>query len=180
MIAHLSPPHTNSIYYNTDGRSASNPGSINLDLNSDRTTDYIIYFGVAANSNGDHLYAIINPIDANLIKSGPNIDNNLFNMGFLVAETYNDNINLELQLNQFWTDEPNAIVIRNTNNDASIWYEGNWSNNSSNIVGIQLVSNGKRYFGWLRIKFDKLTEIVTLIDFAYEKTENRTIKAGDY
>lgn len=167
----------NTISYQTDGRTNY---YLNVDLNSDGTNDYFIAFAISADTRGDHKYAIINPVGANLIKSGANTENYLFNMGFLVAETYNANINHELQLDQQWANESNILAIRNTNNDASVWYEGNWSNNSSNIVGIQLVLEGKSYFGWLRLKFNKLTETVTLIDYAYEKTANKTIKAGDY
>lgn len=34
------------------------------------------------------------------------------------------------------------------------------------------------YFGWLRVKFDKMTEEVTLIDYAYETVASRPIIAG--
>lgn len=46
------------------------------------------------------------------------------------------------------------------------------------IVGIRLRSGTDSHYGWLRIRFDKTTEIVTLVDHAYNTIAEEPIQAG--
>lgn len=176
-----SPP-VKTISYVEDGRTVKqgDPSPIAIDLNADGSVDFTVFVELHANSSGDYLNTGINPIGANLIKSGPPNDNRFLNMGLLIAEPTNAIINYDLHNDQQWTGEHSALVIRHTHNDGSISYEGSWSDNSDTMVGIQHKSNDQTYFGWLRLKFDRLAEVVTLIDYAYEKKENQSIKAGDH
>lgn len=171
-----------TISYTSDGRSVklADAAPIVIDLGSDGSPDFTVFLELFANSAGDHLYAGINPIDLNLIKSGPADDDRFLNMGFLIPETQNTLISNQLQTNQRWTDDFATLVIRNTNTDGAVWHEGSWKDNTPNIVGIQYIKEGKKYFGWLRLNFDKATEVVTLIDYAWEKTPDTPIKAGDH
>ena len=50
------------------------------------------------------------------------------------------------------TSDFGTLVIRNTNTDGAIWYEGSWTDNSSNIVGIQYIKEGKEVFWLAEIK----------------------------
>jgi len=171
-----------NISYTSDGRTVKldDPSPIVIDLGADGMADYTVFMELTANSAGDHLYAGINPLGNNLIKSGPADDDRFLNMGFLISELPNATINEELKPNERWTDDFGSLVVRNTNTDDSVWYEGSWKDNGSNIVAIQFVKDNKRYFGWLRLKFDKSTEVVTLVDYAYEKTPDKFIVAGDH
>lgn len=173
------PAHTNSLVYKTDGRTVKlgNGFPIALDLSGDGQVDFTIFVEITANSNGDRLYVGINPIGENKIKSGLPIDSNFLNMGILVTETIDKTINFNLGTNQLWTGDHSALVIRNTSTNGAVTYEGNWQE-ARQIVGIQNNINGSTYFGWLRVEFDKTTEIVTLIDYAYNSTANQSIKAG--
>lgn len=170
---------TNSIIYKLDGRTVKlgDPLPIAIDLSEDGQVDFTIFVELTANSQGDRLYAGMNPIGANLIKSGPPIDENFLSMGLLVAEFPGSTIDFNVESNQQWTPEFGALAIRNTFTNGNISYEGNWSD-SEQIVGIQNKINQAAYFGWLRIKFDKMTEIVTLIDYAYDSIASQPIIAG--
>lgn len=170
---------TSTIIYKTDGRSVKygDPAPVAIDLSEDGQVDFTIFVELTANSLGDRLYAGMNPIGANLIKSGPPIDENFLNMGLLVAEIQGATIDLNVGQNQQWTPEFGALAIRNTFSDGEVSYEGNWAD-SVQIVGIQNKINQSVYFGWLRIKFDKNTEIVTLVDYAYDPIPGKPIKAG--
>lgn len=170
---------TNSIIYKLDGRTVKygDPFPIAIDLSEDGQVDFTIFVELTANSQGDRLYAGMNPIGINLIKSGPPIDENFLSMGLLVAETPGEKIDLSVGQNQQWTSDFGALAIRNTFTNGEVSYEGNWSD-SEQIVGIQHKINQTIYFGWLRIKFDKGTEVVTLIDYAYDSFENQPILAG--
>ncbi|QSE95911.1 hypothetical protein [Fulvivirga lutea] len=170
---------TNSIVYKLDGRTVQygDPSAIAIDLSEDGHVDFTIFVELTANSLGDRLYAGMNPIGANLIKSGPPIDENFLSMGLLVAENSGEIIDFEVKQNQQWTSDFGALAIRNTYTNGEISYEGNWAD-SVQIVGIQHKINETTHFGWLRIKFDKVTEIVTLIDYAYDSIVNQPILAG--
>ena len=103
-----------TISYTADGRTVKlgDASPIVIDLGSDGTPDFTVFLELTANSAGDHLYAGINPINLNLIKSGPADDNRYLNMGFLIPETQNAIINNQLQPNQRWTSDFGTLVIR--------------------------------------------------------------------
>lgn len=170
---------TNSIIYKLDGRTVKygDPLPIAIDLSDDGQVDFTIFVELTANSQGDRLYVGMNPIGVNLIKSEPPIDENFLNMGLLVAEIQGATIDMNVGQNQQWTPDFGALAIRNTLSNGQVSYEGNWAD-SEQIVGIQHKTNQKVYFGWLRIKFDKTTEIVTLIDYAYDSVASQPILAG--
>jgi hypothetical protein len=169
----------NSIVYKVDGRTVklADPYPIAIDLTDDGQVDFTIFVELTANSQGDRLYAGMNPIGANLIKSGPANDENFLSMGLLAAENSGAPIDSNVGPNQQWTPDFGALAIRNTFTNGRISYEGNWAD-SEQIVGIQHRIDQKVFFGWLRIRFDKKTEMVTLVDYAYESTASKPIKAG--
>ncbi|PKA83131.1 hypothetical protein ATE92_1279 [Ulvibacter sp. MAR_2010_11] len=173
-------PIPEKIYYQIDGRKvfAGDPAPIELDLNSDGVVDYTIFAVLTANSNGDQLYVGINPIGANLIKSGPPNDNHFLNMGFLVRQNPNSIINNELSGNQIWTSDHSILVLRQTFNDGSTEYEGDWRDESETMVAIKHIKNQQSYYGWLNLSFDKKTEYITLVDYAYNEETEKSIKAG--
>jgi hypothetical protein len=169
----------NTVKYKVDGRTVKygDPLPIAIDLTEDGKVDYTIFVELTANGQGDRLFAGMNPIGENLIKSGPAIDENFLNMGLLIAETPAATIDFNVRQNQQWTPDFGALVVRNTFTNGKVSYEGNWAD-SEQIVGIQHRIDQAVYFGWLRIRFDKKTEIVTLVDYAYEATASKPIKAG--
>lgn len=172
-----------TVRYYADGRTvkASDVNPIALDIEADGTVDYTVFVQLTANSEGDHLYAGINPIGTNLIKSGPSNEEQFLNMGFLVTETKYALLDSNLSPNQQWTYDHSTLVIRHTKMDNSVWfvwYEGGWNDESEQIVAIQHSAEGKYYMGWLRLKFNRTDETITLIDYAYNIIENSYIIAG--
>ncbi|MEP2671122.1 MAG: hypothetical protein ABJH04_19115 [Cyclobacteriaceae bacterium] len=170
-----------SIFYTLDGSTVKlgDPSPIAVDLNNDEVVDFTVFIELTANKDGDHLYAGINPLRENSIKAELPDDSRFLNMGLLVEEPLDGIIGQELETNQHWSRHYNALVIRHTNNDGSIGYEGFWADSNSGMVGIQLKNEGKDYFGWLRLHFEKATEIITLVDYAVNITENEPVRAGD-
>ena len=140
--------------------------------------DFTVFVELTANTQGDRLYVGINPIGPNLIKSGPPINENFLNMGLIISEPIGTLINQDLVQGQRWTNDYGALVIRNTSSNGITTYEGSWEN-SAQIVGIQNNINNSNYFGWIRIEFNKVTEVVTLIDYAFNSTLNHPILSGE-
>ncbi|MEQ8926040.1 MAG: fibronectin type III domain-containing protein [Fulvivirga sp.] len=170
---------TNSIVYKTDGRTTQDdiPGPIALDINENGIVDFVLFTELTANSTGDRLYAGINPIGPNLMKTGPAINDNFLSMGFIVAENPGVMIDETLLDNERWYTDHAALIIRNTPPTGAIFYEGNWAEGEQ-IVGIQFFEEQSMHLGWLRIGFDKTTETLTLIDFAYNSIVDQPIIAG--
>lgn len=173
------PEHTSTINYTLDGRTVQlgDPFPIAVDVLEDGQVDFTIFVELTANNRGDRLYVGMNPIGNNVMKSGPAIDENFLNMGFIIAESPGSTIGYNVQPNQQWTTDFGILAIRNTFTNGTVSYEGNWVD-SDQLVAIQLKINQSTHFGWLRIKFNKVTETVSLIDYAYNTTANQPIVAG--
>ncbi len=169
----------NSIVYREDGRTVKygDPLPIVLDVTGDGKPDYTIFVELTANSMGDRLYTGINPIAASVIKSGPPVNSNYLSMGYLISEPDGSLIDETLAAGQYWTGDHSVLAIRNTFANGDITYEGNWSD-GTRIAGIKNIVGESSYFGWLRVDFNKDSEIVTLIDFAYDSVSNQPIRAG--
>jgi hypothetical protein len=176
------PALPKNIIYAPDGRSvmAGEPDPIFLDMNGDGTVDFTVFVELTANTSGDHLYAGINPIGPHLIKSGPPEDDRFLNMGFLVAEVPGTTIDESLGPEERWSGDHGTLVIRHTPTTGAVWYEGDWSPDSAQIVGIQLMIGGEAHYGWLRLRFDKSTERLTLVDHAHVETAELPLKAGEH
>ncbi len=95
----------------------------------------------------------------------------------LIADTLGAPIRTQLQLDQRWTGDHSILVLRHTYTSGGVKYEGDWAGGSG-IVGIQHVINTVKYFGWLQLEFDKTTEVVILVDYAYDSIPGQSIVAG--
>jgi len=95
----------------------------------------------------------------------------------LISEKPGHPISADVEAGQRWTSDYGALVIRNTPADGDVFYEGNRANGDQ-IVGIRNCLEVSSHFGWLRLEFDKVTEIVTLIEFAFEAKSDLPIIAG--
>lgn len=157
------------VVHKTDGRTVrlGNTLPIALDMNEDGQVDFTVFIELMANSEGDHLFFGINPIGPNLIKSGPHIDHNFLNMGFLVAEESNAVISPTLEENQQWTIEHSALLVKRIYDNCQTVYEGEWVNGAQ-VVGVQLFKDQLYYMGWLKISLNKEGNEATLVEYAYQ------------
>lgn len=171
--------YSTTIVYREDGRTVKygDPWPVALDVTGDGSVDFTIFVELTANSRGDRLYLGMNPIGPNLIKSGPPVIDNFLSMGYLIAETPGTVINNDLNEDQYWTDHHGILAVRNTFANGTITYEGNWPD-GSRIAGIQNVINGSAHFGWVRISFNKDTETLTLVAYAFESISDKPVIAG--
>ena len=135
---------SSSIQYSKDGRTVQYGDllPIALDISGDKEVDYTIFVEATASSKGIRLYAGVNPIRANLIKSGPPIDDNFLNMGLIIPQQDGSIIDHNLDSDQRWTSDFSALVIRNTDVAGVTTYEGHWSGQDQMVpftmVGLEL------------------------------------------
>ncbi|MBU2905982.1 hypothetical protein KO529_14385 [Arenibacter algicola] len=175
-----SGPITDNIHYKVDGRSvcSGSPEQIELDIDNDGNLDFLTFTVLHADQDGDHLYFGIKPIANNMIKSSLPNENYYLDMGFIQSEEYLDIINCELKNDQIWTSGRNTLVLRHTESECSIRYEGSLQHETEEIEAIKLSKLEATNYGWLRFKFDKDSECITLIDYAYNLDRDAPIKAG--
>jgi hypothetical protein len=177
------PDETESeIHYRLDGRSVEygDPFPIALDVNDDATIDFSIFVELTANSAGDHLYVAVNPLAGNQMKGTAGDDNRFLNMGLAISQSVNHPINETNAGNEQWSPDFLALVIRHTPTSANdpVYYEGEWQSGQPTLAGIKVFQNGSYHFGWLRLTFDKNTEVIRLVDYAFNVSPNVPIKAG--
>lgn len=176
------PAPPKNIAYTVDGREVKygDPDPIFLDMNRDAIVDFTVFVELTAIGTGDQLYTGINPIGPHRIKSGPPDDERFLNMGLLVAETPEAVIDGSAGTGERWSGDHGTLVIRHTPATGAVWYEGDWASDTAEIVGIQLLIGGKVHYGWLRLRFEKATERITLVDHAYVLEANVPIRAGEH
>jgi len=62
--------------------------------------------------------------------------------------------------------------------DESVFWDGLWKNANHRFLPIQVRKDGKSYFGWIEMSFDKEAEKLILHKAAICKEPNRAVKAG--
>src|SRR5690606_785303 len=142
------------------------------------SVDYTIFVELTANGQGDHLYVGINPININAVKSGPPNDDHFLNMGFAPAEVPDDVIHHDLTGDVQWTADHSILLIRHTSNDNTVWYEGDWKSGEQVLIAIRHMAGDATHYGWLNLQFNKETEYITLVDYAYNLEAGKSIRAG--
>ncbi len=163
-----------------DGRTVklSDPSGIALDVNENGIIDFNIFIELTANSQGDRLYVGINPIGSNAILAGPADDDNFLSMGFAKAFTPPEMIPVAPTGDLQWSPDFHSLAIRNTSTSGTLSYEGDWSNDAPAFLPIRLDEAGKKNYGWLKLHFDKETEILTLEEYAFHPVEDVSPSVG--
>jgi hypothetical protein len=169
------------IIHRMDGRTVklSDPSGIALDVNENGIIDFNIFIELTANDQGDRLYAGINPIGANAILAGPADDDNFLSMGFAKALTPPAMIPDIPAGDLQWSPDFHSLAIRNTSTSGTLSYEGDWSNNAPAFLPIRLDQAGKKNYGWLKLHFDKETEVLTLEEYAFHPVEGVSLSVGE-
>jgi hypothetical protein len=158
---------------------ASDLDPLTLDLNQDGTVDYTFFAVYSVSANAVHLNVGTNPIGNNLAKMAQPDDDKFQNMGNLISQAKGTSINQDLKANQLWSNDFAYLTIRTESQQGNKTYIGAWSDGTPQLMALQLNINGTNYFGWARLTFNRTTEVLTLVDCAWNKNANESIKAGN-
>lgn len=151
-----------------------------LKIDNDSIPDILLGSSLVMHNNVPHLYlyAATNSKTFNkiLVKQG-NIEpiNGYFGYPLPAGEAIENSINDQY----LWTRIPYKaalIDITNTGNTKTI--NGLWKNLQKHYLGIQLVINDQKHFGWICISHQPGTEVLTIHDLAYNTVPDQPIKAG--
>jgi hypothetical protein len=70
------------------------------------------------------------------------------------------------------------LVEKQMYKDDITYWDGLWKNVNHRYLPVQIKKEGKPYFGWIELSFDKETEVLILHKAAISKEPYKTVKAG--
>lgn len=162
----------NIVYKNLRNFQIGHTDVFAIDIDSNGIDDYAFTTGVIVNDAGEHYHYRFVPLKANTAAA---IDNNVirFNEGDFIGSNQN-----------FQKLDIESLVIKSINSDGVVWTDS-WSNNAQQYIGVHfhLTNNlqnpgTEKYYGWIRISFNKALEKIIVHDMAYMTIPHKSIKAG--
>ena len=145
-----------------------------LDLNEDGTIDYSFFMQYVVLSGQVNLYSGVNPVFGSATSAEGQNDNEYLNMGLLHTFEKKTAIKQNLQ----WKVDHSILSGRHEAFNGTKTYWGNWGNGKEQIMSVRLSVKGKSHYGWARLKFDRVTEELLLIDAAWNTIPEQEIEAG--
>ena len=153
---------------------ASDANPMNLDVNDDGIVDCSYFMQYVFLSGKVHLYAGVNPVYGGATSANAPNDNEYLNMGMVHTFELKNIIKEDLT----WTDEHSLLSDKIEDLDGSKTYSGNWGKGEEKTMSLRVTIKGKMHYAWARLKFDKATEELQLIDAAWNTIAEQEIKAG--
>jgi hypothetical protein len=153
---------------------ASDINAMNLDVNDDGIIDCSYFMQYVLLSGNVHLYSGVNPVFGGATSAnGPN-DNEYLNMGMVHTFEQKKLIHKDLA----WTDEHSLFADRIEELNGNKIYAGYWGNGQQQFMSLRFPIHGKMHYAWVRLKFDKATEELSLVDAAWNTLPEKEIHAG--
>jgi hypothetical protein len=156
---------------------SSDTSPLVADINNDGVPDYTFIFALTTNSAGSHLNIVTNSVNgASTITSTP--DNTLYsNAGWVYAHKAGYRIDGSIGQGQQWNTTYGLLAIKHTTTSGTT-YEGSWGDETEQMMALKLDLNGKTYFGWARLKYNRSQNMLTLVDYAYNRIPGLEVTAG--
>lgn len=135
-----------------------------LDLDNDGSTDFTI-FRVGSFTTGSSYETV--QCDA----PGSN--------GIVGAGSYADAlaVNTAIGSSNNWLTGSTDMIMAKNSQGGNI--KGQWPSQNDHYLGLMIMISGSPHYGWARLDVNKLCNMFTIKDYAYDKTAKTTIKAGD-
>lgn len=153
---------------------AAHTTPMNLDVNGDGTIDFSYFMQYVVLSGNVNLYIGVNPVFGGETSASEQNDNEFLNMG----NVHDFAVKTQIKESLTWTDEHALLGTRREAPNATRTYFGHWGNGQEKIMALRFQVQGKTHYGWARLKFDKATEELLLIDAAWNTIADQEISAG--
>lgn len=157
---------------------ASDPKALGVDINEDGLVDYSFFAQYVVSSSIVHLYIGVSPISNNSTKMGEPEDKHYLNMGSASAISSGSKIDNNVIPSRQWSNDFAYLAIRHELPDETKTYEGTWGDGSSQILPLRLDVKGTIHYGWARMSFNKTTEQLTFIEYAWNRNPGQELTAG--
>lgn len=149
-----------------------------IDINEDGRIDYSFFAQYVVLSNQVHLYTGVSPINDNSTKMGEPDDQHYLNMGDAAPVPIGTQVKDNLMPSKPWSSEFAYLAVRTEHSNGTKSYQGAWGDGNPQLLPLRISVNDSIYYGWARVLFNKATEELTLIDYAWNRTKGQTITAG--
>ena len=90
-----------------------------------------------------------------------------------------ENISMDMPRGNVRWSESHGEIIESVYNGESLSWNGTWSGDRAQYLGVQLVKDGKSYLGWVRVELNPETEKAFVKEYAINRTPNADITSGD-
>lgn len=138
-----------------------------LDIDKDGVSDFLFATLYTGEEDGIHTKYIVNAIGENEVLS---VDNN--------AALANVENPIEEFGNIHWEHAPVNILEKVDNGKTNTW-NGLWSGDRDQYIGIRLVKNGHAYTGWVKVFIDQINEQAQVEEYAINRIAEGAINAGE-
>lgn len=153
---------------------ASDKDPMNLDVNKDGITDFSYFMEYVMLSGTVYLYTGVNPVAGAATSASEHNDDEFLNMG----NTHHLPPSMLVKKDLMWMEDHALLTKRSETNNGAKFYFGEWGDGLEKIMPIRLSLKGKMHYGWVKLKFEKATEELTLIEAAWNTTPEQEMKAG--
>ncbi|HYV95202.1 MAG TPA: T9SS type A sorting domain-containing protein [Chitinophagales bacterium] len=147
-----------------------------LDLNNDGLVDYWITTYLYSSTGTETGYVYVSPVDNNEVANVENYPGAQIEFYPAVLNA-GDNIDPQLK----WDDMSSQTLAYFSLSFTSgyRYTSGNWISQEKKYLGLRFNFNGELHYGWVRLSVSSEASPCTILDYAYEATPNKMIKAGD-
>lgn len=153
---------------------ASHVEPMNLDVNGDGTIDFSYFMQYVVLDGNVNLYTGVNPVFGGATSAGVPNDNEFLNMGGIHSFAIKNVIKASTD----WTSDHAFLANRRESPTGNRTYLGDWGSGQEKIMALRFQSQGNAHYGWARLRFDKVTEELILIDVAWNTIAEQQIEAG--
>lgn len=138
-----------------------------LDVDKDGTSDFLFTTVFESKGESIHTKYVVNAIGENQILA---VDNNA-----AIADAGNP---LENFGNISWKTAPIYIIEQINDGKKNSW-DGLWSGDRDQYIGIKLVKGNETYTGWVKVFINQADEQAQVEGFAFNRTAGSELSAGE-
>ncbi len=137
-----------------------------LDVDKDGTNDFMFTTVMVSNETDIHTKYLVNALDNNEVLS---VEGS--------AAINEDGMPVAELGNVTWSTNASEIIEQVYTGSMESW-NGTWSGDRDQYIGIKLVKDGKSYNGWVKVSIDQANETAFVKGYAINRAPNGSIMAG--
>lgn len=149
--------------------------SLKIDINDDGIHDFELFRDMYSTDMDTLRGFFIRSLGAHEMIQLMLSDNPLFESKNLMSYSGNEVISESLTSEYLWSTKNGMLVIRHDPNGNFI---GRWGDGNAKMMGIALSLNNKSYYGWIKLQYDRESNSMTVLNYAYNRAADAWLRAG--
>ncbi|RZL13011.1 MAG: hypothetical protein EOO89_18420 [Pedobacter sp.] len=149
---------------------------LSIDANGDGKIDIYFYVVDVFSEGISKRYFGLSTLGNNAVLMGAPNDDEFLNVADVPAFKMGEKINTA-SAGLEWSGDNGVLAIKRLEGNGANWVK-NWSSGNEFYLGFKLQSTGAGHYGWIKVRIDKATEKLQVIDLAWNKKGEEGLKAG--